>query len=247
MLCFNFFFLPPVGHADHRRPAELGRAVRVSRRQPRGEQPVVGGARADRRSAGPARRGGAAVRSQPRRPAADRQRRGDRAAGQPHRPPLRRWTTSAICLPQGGDWDVAEAGSLMLTLDREPARGWRMAVESDAAHRTVDAGRPRRSAGAAAFRREGGRRCWPRRAARRGRDARRARRRRRDCHRARAVSRRAQGGGAVAAERGAEVGAAGLARARSADAAHGDSRGGDAICRPRGRTTRSGGSRARWC
>ena len=48
MLCFNFFFLPPVGHAHDCRPAELDRAARVSRRQPRGEQPVVGGPSARR-------------------------------------------------------------------------------------------------------------------------------------------------------------------------------------------------------
>ena len=34
MLAFNFFFLPPVGDLHDRRPAELGRAVRVSRREP---------------------------------------------------------------------------------------------------------------------------------------------------------------------------------------------------------------------
>ena len=45
---------------------------------------------------------------------------------------------AAICLPQGSSkWRVAEAGSLMLTLDRDELR--RALAESDA-HRTVDSG-----------------------------------------------------------------------------------------------------------
>lgn len=43
----------------------------------------------------------------------------------------------AICLPQGGGWRVSEAGSLMLTLDRDQL-GPAMAVADG--HRTVDAG-----------------------------------------------------------------------------------------------------------
>ena len=65
---FNYFFLPPVGTFDDRRSAELGRAVRVPRRQPRRQQPVGGGARADAGGARPPRRTGAPVRPEPRRP-----------------------------------------------------------------------------------------------------------------------------------------------------------------------------------
>ncbi len=46
MLCLNFFFLPPVGTFTIADPQNWVGAVRVSRCQPRGEQPVGGGARA---------------------------------------------------------------------------------------------------------------------------------------------------------------------------------------------------------
>ena len=120
--------LPAAGRdADDRGPAELGRAARVPRRQPRGEQSVVDGAGPARRGALEARRGGAAVRSQPRRSPVDRQRRGDCAAGQPHRP--------ALCA--GLRRDLPAAG-------RRVARGRGRVADADARPRAVGASDGRR-------------------------------------------------------------------------------------------------------
>ena len=80
MVCFNFFFLPPVGASDDCGPAELGGALRVPRGQPGREQLVVGRAREDRGSRGAARRGGAAVRRSE-RPVARRRERAPRCRG----------------------------------------------------------------------------------------------------------------------------------------------------------------------
>ena len=82
--------LPAAGrHLDDCRSAELGRAVRVPGRQPGGQQPFGGGARADAGSRRTPGRTGAPVRPEPRRAGHDRQPRGDLDAGAVDRPPLR--------------------------------------------------------------------------------------------------------------------------------------------------------------
>ena len=82
--------LPAAGrHVLDRRGPELGRAVRLPRRQPGREQPVGGRARPHARSRRPARRARAAVRLEPRRAADDRQPRSAVGAGAIGRPPVR--------------------------------------------------------------------------------------------------------------------------------------------------------------
>ena len=96
-----------------------------------------------------------------------------------------------------------------------------------AGHRTIDGRRPHDSARAAAGRHQADRPAGRGGPPDRSRYARRARRGRGDRDRARAVSRRAQGGRADTPERAAEDGAAGVDWPRPADAAHGHSRRGD--------------------
>ena len=89
--------LPAAGrHVHDRRSAELDGADHVPRGQPGGQQPVGGGAGADRRSARAARRAGASVRPQPRRAADHRGPRCDQRPGALDRPPLRPRPTSRL-------------------------------------------------------------------------------------------------------------------------------------------------------
>ena len=76
-------------HLDDCRPAELGRAVRVSGRQPGRQQPVGGGPRAHAGSGGAPGRAGAPVRFEPRRAGHHRQSRSDLDAGASDRSSLR--------------------------------------------------------------------------------------------------------------------------------------------------------------
>ncbi len=140
----------------------------------------------------------------------------------------------AIALPRAGDWDVFEAGAATIALDtrralhglrRRPDLARVRRVRADLCRSPDDGGR--RSHGSA---RPAAGRDQADRPARRGRPAdraghaRHARRRGRDRDRARAVSRGTEGGRADPPERGVEDGAAGIARPRSAHAAHGHSR-----------------------
>ena len=104
--------LPAAGrHPDDCRPAELGCLVRVPGRQPRGEQPVGRGARADRGGVGTPRRVGAAVRPESRRAADHRQPA--KPSSTLARSIARRFDLAfvAIALPRAGEWDVVEAGT----------------------------------------------------------------------------------------------------------------------------------------
>ena len=193
--------LPAAGrHADHRRPAELGGAVRVPRGQPGGQPPVGGDARAYRRGDGPARRTGPSLRPQPRRAASS-----PTAATRLPRWPAR-WpddstsTYVAIALPRGDEWEHVRGRRRAVALDRRSSPSAFAAAQATlefdayartyAGHRTIErrwhAGPPGAAAGRHAA-------DWPaggRRAAGRAGHARRAGRRRRHCHRARAASSR---------------------------------------------------------
>ena len=99
-------FLPAAAvlHADDRRPAELGRAVRLRRRGDH-RQPAVGGRATACQRGGSAQAGGhATLRSQPRHPADDRQRAGDcrRGAGMSRAASSSRRLPSACRRPTAG-------------------------------------------------------------------------------------------------------------------------------------------------
>ena len=234
MLCFNFFFLPPVGTltiADPQNWVALFAFLAVS--LVASHLSTVARARTEE-AIGAARRAGAAVRPQSRRAGHHRQPRGDRRRSRARSPAGSTWSSSRIALPRAGEWDVFEAGAGddrpgSPRAARRPLPRPRPRSSSTPTRGPMPATGPWRSTAA----RSGSCRCasgpsrlacWPRRPADRGRHARHARRRRRDRHRARAVPRGAQGGRADAPERGAEDRAAGVARARPAHAADGHSR-----------------------
>ncbi len=140
----------------------------------------------------------------------------------------------AIALPRSNDWDVFEAGAVTIAIDkRQLSNAFATAqtsLEFDAYARTYAGHRTMEVDGRTV-------RIVPLRVgtkpigllaadgpADRGRDARHARRRGGDRDRARAVSRGAQDGRADTTERGAEDDAAGVVGARSAHTAHGHSR-----------------------
>ena len=222
------FLLPASGRQLHdRRSAELGGAVRVSRGQPGGEQPVGGRAAHGPGSGGPPRRAGPAVRSEPRRADDDRQPGGAVGPGAVGRPAVRSGVRRRRGAARDGDWDVFEAGArarrARSAAADERVRGGagvarvRRACPDLRRAPDDDGRRPRHPAGAAARRHEADRDPGRRRPSGGGRHARRAGGRRGDRDRTRAVPRRAQGGRADAAERTAEDGAARVARTRSCE------------------------------
>ena len=161
-----------------------------------------------------------------------------------HLAPLRSGLRRRSACRKGAEWlRASRRDRWTCTLDPRAAVGAFAASVDDRS--STDAGPPAAAIRAAAARRRGRSVCWPPPAARsrpatldavaglaaiaieraQFLDERKARR-------------------TGAAERGAEVGAAGLARPRSADAADRDPRRRRATCRRRGPTNRSGGSRA---
>ena len=128
----------------------------------------------------------------------------------------------AICIPHGAEWRVFEAGSPSLT----PEPGELSAAASPRRRRTAASGeRVGAALRAAAARRQVDRPARRGGTPERERDARRGRRPHRHRHRAGAVSRRSKSRRHGAPGRSAEVGAARLARPRSANAADRDPRG----------------------
>ena len=110
MLCFNFFFLPPVGTLTIADPQNWVALVRLPRRQPRREQPVVGRARRARSEALARRDEVARLFDLSRDVLLITDSREAIA-------PLARFIARrfdldyvAICLPRAAEWDVFDAG-----------------------------------------------------------------------------------------------------------------------------------------